>query len=95
MSERKQTRIRKRPGGPSTSLDEAPIASLTADLMMRGRKRARELVVPVIAESARASRGATGFRSLLPGGSRRDIALALVWVAVFVGCFLLVRWSES
>ena len=95
MSGRKRTRAEKRLGVDSASVDEANTASLTADLLMRGRSRARELVEPAIAEAARASGRVTDLRSLLAAGSRRDVALALIWAAIFIGCFLLVRWSDS
>jgi hypothetical protein len=97
MSGRKHGRVQKRSGADSSSIDDARAesASLTADLLMRGRSRARELVEPAIAEAAKASGSVTDLRSLLAAGSRRDIALALIWAAIFVGCFLLVRWSDS
>lgn len=108
-------------------VDDGP-ASLTAEHMMRGRQRAREILLPAIAEAARANgghhangggeareapsvggaihtspgtspnAGTTGsdlLRSLLSAASRRDLVLALVWVAIYAGCFLLVRWSGS
>jgi hypothetical protein len=93
MGEKISSRGGKRPGANSTSVDEA--ASLTADLMLRGRSRARELLGPAIAEAAKASGSVTGFRSLLAAGSRRDVALALIWAAIFLGCFLLVALSDS
>ena len=30
-------------------------------------------------------------RSLIAAGSRRDLALAFVWAAIFAGCYFLVR----
>ena len=97
MSGRKQGRVQKRSGANSSSIDDARAerASLTADLLMRGRSRARELVDPAIVEAAKASGGVTNLRSLLAAGSRRDIALALIWATIFIGCFLLVSWSDS
>ena len=97
MSERKRGRAKKPTCADSTSGDDslAETASLTADLLTRGRNRARALVDPVIAEAARASEGVTDLRSLLRAGSRRDAALVVIWAAIFIGCFMLVRWSDS
>ena len=96
MSGRKRSGLTKGSDADSSSVGETrtKTASLTADLMLRGRRRARALVAPAIAEATR-SGSVTDLRSLLAAGSRRDVALALVWATIFVGCFLLVRWSDS
>ena len=69
-------------------------ATLTADLMTRGRMRARELLEPAFAEAERSQRRRRGLGALFEGVSRRDLILAVVWVAVFAGCFLLVRLGD-
>ena len=97
MSGRRRSGLPKGSDADSTSVAETrtETALLTADLLLRGRRRARALVEPAIAEAARASGSATDLRSLLAVGSRRDVALAFIWMAIFAGCFLLVRWSDS
>jgi hypothetical protein len=61
--------------------------------MLRGRKRGRELLGPALAEAAKNRRAASDSLSLLPAASRRDVALVILWAAVFVGCFLLARFT--
>lgn len=79
-------------------------ASLTADLMMRGRQRARQLVDPVLAEAQAPARRQAAERpsrsrrlplpTFLRAVSRRDVALVLIWMTVFFGSVLLVWWSD-
>lgn len=73
---------------------EETTATLTADLMTRGRMRARELLEPAFAEAERARRRRGGLPALFRSGARRDVVLVVVWVAIFAGCFLLVRLGE-
>lgn len=88
---------RIRTAAPPPTVDPAvedTTATLTADLMTRGRLRARELLEPAFAEAERQRRRRFDLGTLLPHGSRRDLLLAVVWVAVFAGCFLLVRLGD-
>jgi hypothetical protein len=61
--------------------------------MVRGRKRGRELLKTTLAEAVNSPRAASDPRSLLSAVSRRDVALVIVWAAVFAGCFLLARFT--
>ncbi len=71
-------------------------ASLTGDLLMRGRSRARDLVKPPRTSSLRppAQPGvesplANEATTALPGSGLRDAGMLMIWVSVFLATFLI------
>lgn len=74
-------------------------APLTGDLLMRGRSRARDLVQPPRRTNLRlpappgsekpVPEGASAIAEEVPGQGMRDAGLLMIWVAVFLGTFLI------
>lgn len=77
----------------------AKAAPLTGELLMRGRSRARDLVQPPRRTNLRVpvppgaadpvGEAASAMAEKAPGQRTREAGLLLIWVAVFLGTFLI------
>lgn len=74
----------------------AKAASLTGDLLMRGRSRARDLVQPPRPSKLRPPAppgveepGTGESATTLPGTGLRDAGMLMIWVSVFLATFLI------